>query len=89
MGLYAYVVIVHNSPDLASESTLLHNKYKANKKYAFIQKNVNKDHSENICFIDYSNDLEDLQRRAAQFNSWYNYPLNLTRNMQGYIRHIK
>ena len=88
MKQYNYVIIKHNYPELERESTLLHNKYKANKKYAYINKGVHKDGSESIYFIDYSNDLEALQLRAKEFVSWYNYPLNLTKNIQGYIREL-
>lgn len=86
---YSYVIIDHNRPELERESTLLHNKYNAKKKYAFINKSIHKDGSESICFIDYSNDLEDLQNRAAKFVSWYNYPIGLRKNMQGYISEVK
>jgi hypothetical protein len=86
---YGYVIIKHNYPELERESTLLHNKYSAKKKYAFIQKSGHKDGSESINFIDYSNDLEALQARASKFVSWYNYPLGLCKNMQGYIRELR
>lgn len=82
---YSYVIIKNNYPQLERESTLLHNKYKANSKYAFIQKYVHKDGSESICFIDYSNDLEALQKRANGFISWYNYPIGIYKNIQGYL----
>jgi len=85
MKAYSYVIIKNNYPQLERESTLLHNKYKANKKYAFIQKSIHKDGSESICFIDYSNDLEELQKRANGFISWYNYPIGVCKNIQGYL----
>lgn len=85
MKEYSYVIIKNNYPQLERESTLLHNKYKANSKYAFIQKCVHKDGSESICFIDYSNDLEALQKRANGFISWYNYPIGIYKNIQGYL----
>jgi hypothetical protein len=82
---YNYVIIKHNYPELEREYTLLNNKYNAKKKYAFINKIVHKDGSENIAFIDYGNDLEAFQLRVANCESWYNYPLKLTKNIQGYI----
>jgi len=85
---YSYVIIKENNPYLERESTLIRNNYKASKKYAFINKIVNKDGSESIAFIDYSNDLQDLQDRARGFATWYNYPLGITKNMQGYLREI-
>jgi hypothetical protein len=85
---YSYVIIKENYPELARESVLLHNKYKASKKYAFIVKLVNKDHSESIAFIEYSSDLVELSQRAKQFPTWYNYPIGVTKNIQGYLREI-
>jgi len=53
-----------------------------------MQMSSNKDGSESVNYIDYSNDLELLQKRAEPFQSWYNYPINLCKNMKGFIRHI-
>ncbi len=88
MQLYHYVIITHNYPELERESTLSHNKYKAKMKYAFINKGLHKDGSESIYYIDYSNDLEALQNKAKEFISWYNYPLHLSKNIQGYITEL-
>lgn len=88
MQPYNYIIIKHNYPELERESTLSHNKYKAKAKYAFINKGCHKDGSESIYYIEYSNDLEALQERAKGFISWYNYPLNLRKNIQGYISAI-
>jgi len=85
MKAYNYVIIKHNFPELEKESTLLHNKYNPKKKYAYINKGVHKDGSESIYFIDYSNDLEALQQRAKECISWYNYPLGVSKNIQGYL----
>jgi len=85
---YNYVIIKHNYPELERETVLLSNNYKAKKKYAFIQKMVHKDGSESIGFIDYSNDLEALQERAKGFVSWYNYPLGLRKNIQGFVSEV-
>jgi len=85
---YNYVIIKHNYPELERESTLLDNKYNPKKKYALIDKGVHKDGSEGIYRIEYSNDLEALQVRAAKFVSWYNYPLGLRKNIQGYISEL-
>lgn len=86
---YSYIIIKENYPELERESVLLHNKYKANKKYAYIVKGVHKDGSESIYFIEYSNDLEDLSNRSKEFPSWYNYPLGITKSLQGYISELK
>jgi hypothetical protein len=82
MKAYNYVIIKHNYPELERENVLLNNKYKAKMKYAFIQKGVHKDGSESINFIEYSNDLETLQKRATGFISWYNYPMGIYKEMQ-------
>ena len=88
MTSYSYVIIKVNHPELERESVLLHNNYKARVKYAFINKIVHKDGSENIAFIDYSNSLEELQERAKGFISWYNYPLGVAKSIQGYISEV-
>lgn len=85
---YTYVIIKHNYPELERESTLLISPYKPKKKYAAIYKQSHKDGSESIAFIVYDNDLEQLQKDASGHSSWYNYPLNLSKDMQGYIKHI-
>ena len=85
---YSYVIIKHNYPQLERESVLFENKYNAKKKYAFIQKSVHKDGSENINFIKYSNDIETLQKEAKGFISWYNYPLGLRKDIQGFISEL-
>lgn len=85
---YSYAIIQSNFASLQNESALLENKYNPKKKYAFIEKLIHKDGSESIANIYYSNDLEALQTRAAGMVSWYNYPLNLSKNMQGYIKNI-
>ena len=85
---YNYVIIQYNYPELQRESTLLANKYDAKKKYAFIQKMVHKDGSESIGFISYSNNMDELQLQANGFISWYNYPLGLRKNIQGFISEL-
>lgn len=85
---YSYVIIKENYPELERESVLLDNKYKANKKYAMINKIVHKDGSENISNIVYSNDIVELQSRANGFISWYNYPMGVSKNIQGYLTKI-
>lgn len=89
MKAYSYKIIKENYPELERESALLENNYSAKKKYAMIGKLVHKDGSESIDTIVYSNDIVSLQNRANQFPSWYNYPLGLTKNIQGYIRELK
>jgi len=88
MTNYSYIIIKENHPELERESVLLDNNYNPKKKYAFINKVVHKDGSENIAFINYSNDLQDLQNRTKGFISWYNYPLGVAKNIQGYLREI-
>ncbi len=88
MKAYNYVIIKNNYADLERESTLLQNKYNAKKKYAYINKGVHKDGSESIYFIEYSNDLEALQKDANEYISWYNYPLGVSKNIQGYLTAI-
>jgi hypothetical protein len=88
MEAWSYVIIKHNSPELERESVLLENKYKPKSKYAFINKIVHKDGSESISYIHYSNDLELLQNRAKDFVSWYNYPIGLSKSIQGYISEL-
>lgn len=86
---YNYKIIKKNYPYLEQESALLENNYNPKKKYAMIGKLVHKDGSESIDTIVYSNDIVALQKRASQFPSWYNYPLGLCKNMQGYITELK
>lgn len=85
---YNYVIIKENYPELERENVLLENKYKANRRYAMITKMVHKDGSESIPTIVYSNDLQGLQERAKGFISWYNYPIGIAKDMQGYLREI-
>jgi len=88
MKAYNYVIIKHNFADLERESTLITSPYKAKEKYAAIYKQMHKDGSESISFIAYDSDLEKLQKAAERYPSWYNYPINLSKDMQGYIKHI-
>lgn len=88
MKRYNYIIIKNNYPELEKETVLLSNNYKAKMKYAFINKQVHNDGTENINFIEYSNDLEEFQKRANQFVSWYNYPLGLSKNIEGYISEL-
>lgn len=85
---YSYIIIKENYPELERESVLLENNYKSKAKYAMINKLVHKDGSENIATITYSNDLQALHNRAKGFVSWYNYPLGISKNIQGYITEI-
>jgi hypothetical protein len=84
-----YAIIKHNYPELERETVLTHNKYNAKKKYALIVKGIHKDSSESIFFIDYSNDLEELHNRAITFESWYNYPLGVSKCILGIFRAIR
>lgn len=85
---YSYIIIKENYPELERESVLLGNNYKASRRYAMINKIVHKDGSENISTIVYSNDLQALHNRAKGFISWYNYPLGMSKNIQGYLKEI-
>jgi hypothetical protein len=82
MNKYNYVIIKHNDPTFERESTLLDNKYSKSKKYAMMEKGIHNDGSESLNRIIYSNDLEDLQKMANSYISWYNYPMRLYKEMQ-------
>lgn len=84
---YSYVIIKENYSELALESTLLPSKYKP-RKFAFIEKIVHGDGSENISRIVYSNDIVKLQENASGYISWYNYPLGLRKDIQGNISEL-
>ena len=85
---FSYVVIKHHSPNFERESTLLHNKFRKSAKYAMFQKCAHEDGSESLCFIEYSSNIEELQRSAARFEAWYNYPMNLKKLRSGVIELI-
>jgi hypothetical protein len=86
MESYTYAILVENTPKryLHQESTYLPCKFKKTK-YALIEKQVFKDHSEGINFIYYSNDLNKLIEKMNNYISWYNYVNSVTKNIQGYI----
>jgi hypothetical protein len=92
MTPYNYVIIKENYPELERESVLdpgkNSNKYSAKKKYAMIVKGVHKDGSESIYFIKYSNDIVELQKLASGYPSWYNYPIGISKNIQGYLTQL-
>lgn len=92
MRQYNYAIIKESYQELARETVLdpskNANKYNPKKKYAMIVKGVHKDHSESIYFILYSNDLQELQEKAKQYPSWYNYPTGLKKDMQGNISEL-
>lgn len=88
MKAYSYAIIKDNNPTFQREFTLLENKYKPTAKYVLIEKITHKDGSENISRILYSNDIAKFQVLANNYVSWYNYPLNLCKNIQGFIKHI-
>lgn len=81
---FNYAVIKHNHKELERESTLLPSKW-SNKKYAMLLKQHHKDSSESISFIKYSNNLEELQCDASKYETWYNYPIGLYKELQGNI----
>lgn len=89
---YNYAIIKENYPELAREIVLSpsknSNKWLKTKKYAMIVKGVHKDGSESIYFIKYSNDLPELQTQAKGYPSWYNYPIGISKNIQGYLSEL-
>jgi hypothetical protein len=89
---YNYAIIKESYPELERESVLdpskNSNKYSPKKKYAMIVKGVHKDGSESIYFIKYSNDIVELQQMASQYPSWYNYPIGISKNIQGYLTNL-
>lgn len=85
---YTYIVIKFNNSYFSQESVLFKNDYKA-KKYAYFEMLSHKDGSESIANIFYSNDIAQLQAKAEGFISWYNYPLNLCKDMKQHIMHIE
>lgn len=88
MKQYNYVIIKENYSELERETTLGENKYQAKKKYAFIVKQVHKDGSESISYIQYENDLEKLHKQAEQYVSWYNYPIGVGKGLNGDLMKI-
>lgn len=88
MKNYNYAIIKNNYPELERETVLdpiTGNKYNSKKKYAIIVKGVFKDGSEGIYFIKYDNNLEKLHNMAKGYKSWYNYPLDLAKHINGNI----
>ena len=86
---FSYAIVTKNYPRLQNTPVLLDSPYRKSKKYALVSKVVHKDNSENIAFIKYSNDLQELQEQAKGYPSWYNYPLGLKKDLQGYITQIE
>lgn len=87
MKSYGYAIIKGNNEYFARQSTFLESKYKKTK-YAMLIKEVHKDKSETLVKIEYSNDLEKLQNRANGFISWYNYPMGISKSIQGYLSEL-
>lgn len=84
---YSYGIIKYNNPYMKQESTLLDNNYKKTK-YVLIEKVVHKDSSESISRILYSNDLDMLSDQVKGYITWYNYPIGIKKNIQGYISEL-
>lgn len=79
---YNYAILCHNRADLEHEN----GKYLKSKKYALICKVVNKDHSELISHISYSNDLSTTIDKMKRFYiSWYDQISGLKKDIQGNI----
>jgi hypothetical protein len=85
---YSYAIVTDNHKYLETLSVFLNNKYSVKKKYALISKVVNKDNSELIAFINYSNNLLDLHNEAKKYISWFNYPLGLYKTVSGEIKEL-
>lgn len=82
MKQYNYAIIKENYPELERETTLGENKYQPKKKYALIVKQVHKDGSESISFIQYGDDLGKLHKQTEQYVSWYNYPIGIGKDLK-------
>ena len=85
---FTYVVIQPNNPIFERQNVLTYNKYLKSKKYAFICKGIHKDGSESTYFIEYSNDLNELQKKASGYQSWYNYPAGFFKSLDGTIKEL-
>jgi hypothetical protein len=86
---YSYAILVENTPDryLWQKSTYLPNNYKKTK-YGLIIMTINRDHSELISHINYSNNLQKLIKQMKEFGSWYDYVNGFMKCMQGYLSEI-
>lgn len=84
---YTYVVIKHNDELFSHDSTLLRSKWKKTK-YICLFKTMHKDGSESLTHYKCSNNLEAIQKEAKEYVSWYNYPIGLRKDLQGYISEI-
>jgi hypothetical protein len=89
MKAYTYAILVENTPNqyLHQENTLLPCKFKKTK-YALIEKQVFKDHSEGVNFNYYSNDLKKFTDQMKKYISWYDYVIGVIKNIQGYESQI-
>ncbi len=86
--MYNYAIIQENHVGLRSMSVLDNNPYNAKKKYALLVKGVHKDSSESVYYIKYSNDLEELHTRAKAYPTWYNYPIGISKDLEGNLKEI-
>jgi hypothetical protein len=87
MKSYGYAVIVKNDESLSRDTTYIPTKHKKTK-YAMLIREVHKDKSETLVTIKYDNDISNLQESAKKYPTWYNYPMGITKNLQGYLREI-
>lgn len=86
---YLYAIVVNNNDDrnLARETTTINNDFK-NTKFALIEKQVNKDGTENINRIIYDDDINKLSEDAKKYVSYYNYVAGFKKNIQQYVSEI-
>ena len=84
---YEYAVIKHNNPDFARENAWFENDWR-DTKYAMFKKSVHIDGSESLLNVTYSDDIEDLQRRANPLPTWFNHPLGVAKKVSGELIQI-
>lgn len=86
-----YGILQFNNPFFAKESAILENDYKPTK-YALIEKKIipytQKGGNEVVTRIIYSDDLEDLSQKLKKYQSWYNYPIGVYKDIQGNISEL-
>ena len=83
-----YAIVKESYDYLERESVSGQNNYDPSKRYALIIKHINKDHTESVSDIFYSDDLQGLQEKAAKFVSWYNYLIGIGSDMRGNLRNL-
>lgn len=82
-----YAIIKENNPVNKYEPVRLGNNFK-NTKYALFVIVINKNQTETIESIYYSDSIEDLTLSSKTFKSWYNYPLGVCKYFNGNLKEI-